>query len=829
MSNEQMTNDEVYLAALAGLLHDVGKFAQRADWQRGKHTDVGGEFVRQYVPEQWREHLYPVMGHHDHPLQGHETKVVALADRLSAAEREEVDESGERQLISIFTQIGKEEQRPGKQFWPLEPLTLSDGALFPGAALPTDDETKAYGALWDGFVETVQALPSNDLPTYLEGLYYALQRFTWCVPGAYYRALPDVSLFDHSRTTAALAVCLAGLDEPALDGLLIGGPRRDKPLVLLVGGDLSGVQDFIYTITARGAAKGLRGRSFYLQLLTEAVARFILRELGLPITNLLYAGGGHFHLLAPLSAEEKLRGIRADVSRKLLAHHGGDLYLALGWTKASADDFNRERFGEKWREVTQAMNKAKRHRFAELDDADLLVKEVFGPLGRGGDKEGECQVCHFDGPVEIEHAGDEEHERRICQLCKSLENLGADLREADYLLLGEVEPEDTERAGYAEALAAFGLAVGFTKADGMPVLYLPDDVRRATLLAMRDWPDVAGMAGRVSRKRGYAVAPGIRYTVNVTPRVSSSDLETPEFERCIKGLESWEIPKQGDVKEFDLMQEQSQGVKRLGVLRMDVDDLGDLFRWGMQEATTLSRVVSLSFALSLFFEGWVGELCRRINDAGTDKVYAIYSGGDDLFVVGAWDALPGLAAAIRRDLNRFAAGNCAVHISGGLTLHAGKYPLYQAAVDAEAALGTAKDLVREDGHTKDAFNFLGLTIPWERFSVLEGEKEQLVKLVKPTNEGGLGVSQALLRTLLRLYARFTDAVQERGKPYWGPWMWQGAYFLKRMEGRYKAKEEAQAEIKRIRESLKQDDFRYIETLGPAARWAELSTRKEQEQ
>ena len=85
MINEQMTNDRVYLAALAGLLHDVGKFAQRAGWQRGKHAEVGGEFVRQYVPEQWREYLYPVMGHHDRPLQGYETKVVALADRLSAA------------------------------------------------------------------------------------------------------------------------------------------------------------------------------------------------------------------------------------------------------------------------------------------------------------------------------------------------------------------------------------------------------------------------------------------------------------------------------------------------------------------------------------------------------------------------------------------------------------------------------------------------------------------------------------------------------------------------------------------------------------------------
>jgi len=805
MANERIANN-VYLAALGGLLHDVGKLAQRAGWQHGKHTDVGGEFVRRYVPEQWREHLYPVMGHHDRPLQGHGTKVVALADRLSAAEREQADESSGRQLVSIFCQIGEEEQRPDKQFWPLKPLSLSADVLFPGNALPGEEESLAYRRLWDGFVEAVQALPSDDLPAYLEGLYYAFQRFTWCVPGAYYKALPDVSLFDHSRTTAALAACLVGLDESALDDLLLaGGPRRDAPLVLLVGGDVSGVQDFIYSITAKGAAKGLRGRSFYLELLTEAVVRFILRELGLPITNLLYTGGGHFYLLAPLGVEGELEKVRAQVSGKLLAHHLGDLYLALGWTEASANDFDRARFSSRWQAVSQEMNKAKRQRFAELDDAGLLVGKIFGPLGQGGDEKRECQVCHYEGAdVEPEHEGDEERERRICRLCQSLEELGTNLREAGYLMLGEIDPQDTERAGYMEALAAFGMAVGFTTADGRSILRMPNTVRRAMLLAMRDVPGVAETANRFSQRRGYPVSHGTRYAANVTPR------------------------KGGSVATFEDLQEASQGVKRLGVLRMDVDDLGDLLKWEMKENATLSRVASFNFALSLFFEGWVGELCRQANQRdGTDKVYAIYSGGDDLFIVAAWDVLPGLANRIRQDLARFAADNSAVHISGGLTLHGGKYPLYQAARDAEEALGAAKDLERSNGRKKDAFDFLDLIIPWEAFDSVASEKERLVKLIKSTAEGGLGVNRALLRTLLRLYTRFTDAIREHGKPYWGPWMWQGAYFLKRLEGRYK--DDARAEIKRIRESLKQDDFRYIGTLGPAARWAELLTRKEQEQ
>lgn len=808
--------DDVYLAALAGLLHDVGKFSQRAGVEpdatsqafdpddygvHGAHAKWSISFIHDCVPERWRGGLFPVLYHHK--PQDRLSKVVALADRLSAAEREGSGEGHSKQLISIFCQIGTGDARPAQRVWPLKPLRLEEGVLFPLLTLDSQAEARDYRDLWATFDAQVRNLPGDDLPAYVEGLLYTMQRHTWSVPGAFYKSVPDVSLYDHSRTTAALAACLAGLDERTLDDLL-AGQRRDEPLVLLVGGDLSGVQDFIYTITARGAAKGLRGRSFYLQLLTEAVARFILRALKLPITNLIYVGGGHFYMLAPLDAARRLEEIRADVSRKLLAHHGGDLYLALGGTPTTAQDFDRAQFAGKWQAVSQEMNRVKRQRFAELDDAALLTAQVFGPAGAGGGEEGECQVCHYDGPgVKPEEApGENEEPRRICPLCASLEALGTDLRDADYLLLGEIAPQDVERAGCAEALQAFGMAVGFAAADGRLVRRLPGAVQRTAMLALRDLPDSRQTAQPLAQTLGCPVAPGARYTVNVTPRKPNGDIAT-----------------------FDWLQAQSQGVARLGVLRMDVDDLGDVFKWGMQEAT-LSRVASLSSALSLFFEGWVGELCRRANrEAGMDKVYAIYSGGDDLFVVGAWDALPELARAIRRDLGRFAADNPAVYISGGLTLHAGKYPLYQAAAEAEAALDAAKDLARADGRKKDALNFLDLTIPWEAFDDIEREARQLVKLVQPRDVGGLDGPQALLHVLLRLYAYFTDAVHERGKPYWGPWMWQGAYFLKRLEGRCRD-EDTRAEVKRIRESLKQNEFRYIETLGPAARWAELLTRKE---
>lgn len=814
--NEGRISEQVYLAALAGLLHDVGKFSQRAGVEpdaasqafgpedhgrHGAHAKWSISFIHAAVPERWRAGLAPVLYHHR--PQDRLSKVVALADRLSAAEREGSGESQDRQLMPIFCRLGAEGERPPPSAWPLAPLRLEDEVVFPGPPLGPKAEEQAYRALWEAFEAAARDLPDGDLPAYVEGLLYLLQRYTWCVPGAFYRSVPDVSLYDHSRTTAALAACLLDLDGPTLDDLL-AGRRQEQPLTLLVGGDLSGVQDFIYTITARGAAKGLRGRSFYLQLLTEAVARFLLRGLGLPVTNLVYAGGGHFFLLAPLEAGPKLAELQAEVSRKLLEHHGGDLYLALGWVQVAARDFDREGFGQQWQAVVRAMNSAKRQRFVELHDAALLETGVFGPLGAGGGEEGECQVCHYDGPVEIENEGTDE-ERRLCALCRSLEDLGADLRDAACLLLGEVEPQPAPRAGYEAALRTFGLALGLVADDGHPRLRLPGDTRRATLLAMRDLPDLAGLARRAARDSGCPVSAGTRYTANVTPRKPDGEIATTDW-----------------------LQEQARGVKRLGVLRMDMDDLGDLFHRGLQDAT-LSRVAALSSALALFFEGWVGELSRRVaGDGGLERIYTIYSGGDDLFIVGAWDALPGLAAAVRRDLGRFAAGNPAARLSGGLTLHAGKYPLYQAAAEAESALEKAKDLERPDGRTKDAFHFLDLTIPWEEFSAVEQEAESLVRLVGAKEGGGLEVSRGLLQVLLRLHAQWRVAVRKRGKPCWGPWMWLSAYYLRRLETRLdgRGKDEARAEIRRLHDRLAETGFAYIEVLGPAARWAELLTRKE---
>ncbi|TFG90758.1 MAG: hypothetical protein E4H16_01180, partial [Candidatus Atribacteria bacterium] len=82
----------------------------------------------------------------------------------------------------------------------------------------------------------------------------------------------DISQYDCSRMTAAIAVCMAQyLDSKGLEdySFLAGDgakPFREEDVFCLVSGDLSGIQDYIYTISSKNALKALRGRSLYLEL-----------------------------------------------------------------------------------------------------------------------------------------------------------------------------------------------------------------------------------------------------------------------------------------------------------------------------------------------------------------------------------------------------------------------------------------------------------------------------------------------------------------------------------------------------------------------------------
>jgi len=312
--------------------------------------------------------------------------------------------------------------------------------------------------------------------------------------------------------------------------------------------------------------------------------------------------------------------------------------------------------------------------------------------------------------------------------------------------------------------------------------------------------DDPGNAGYPSAK-GVPATNLLRYTVNIIPV-------------------SQESGKKGEIITFDELQEMvgdgEGGFKRLGVLRMDVDNLGDVFKKGLGKYATLARISTLSFQMSLFFEGWVKRICEKFDG----KIYAVYAGGDDVFLIAPWDVMPDLALNIRDDFAKYTANHKDLHLSAGLAFIGGKYPIYQAAEDAEVILKSAK---KNDG--KNSFGFIGNAWTWKEFEEVQDKFKRIVKIVSNKTEGGLGGPHAIIQTLREL-AEMKLERQKGDKEIWGPWQWRGAYLLKRMEER--AKDELAQEIKSIRENLDEKDYSNLKQWGAAARWAQLKTRKKQE-
>src|SRR5690606_23669877 len=96
-----------------------------------------------------------------------------------------------------------------------------------------------------------------------------------------------------------------------------GGGRRIGGMLIV--GDIAGIQDFIFDLPAEergGQARILRARSFYVQILAEAVAFRIQRALGLARESLLFCAAGKFAIEArgaPDEVSEVIDGERAQL------------------------------------------------------------------------------------------------------------------------------------------------------------------------------------------------------------------------------------------------------------------------------------------------------------------------------------------------------------------------------------------------------------------------------------------------------------------------------------------------------------------------------------
>jgi CRISPR-associated protein Csm1 len=598
------------------------------------------------------------------------------------------------------------------------------------------------------------------------------------LPSAVYENVPDISLFDHLKSTCAIASCLSeDSNETFLGNVLKAlfdkeattnekNTLKDEKFIL-IGGDLSGIQKFIYSVTSKGAAKGLRGRSFYLQLLTETISNYILHKLKISKANLLFCGGGHFYILAPSSAASNLGDMRKNITEVLLKHHCGDFYLVLDWIILSSLDFQEKRFGSKWDEIVAKLAVRKKHKFSEILNNEHH-DSIFGPMGGSKDV---CEICGSEKDVQ-----EYEDEKKKCDMCASFEDLADDIANAKYIVEIIEEKENEPKKGWKEAISDF--AIGYEFPLEIDKRIKKTDAKDITIYTLNDtnFPDYFDMINGGASPISF----GFKFLANTTPKDN------------------------GKIKSFDDFAEKAEGIKKWSVLRMDVDNLGKIFSKGLGKNRSISRISTLSSMFSLFFAGGMEKICDNYKN-----VYVIYSGGDDLFIVGQWDIIPTVAKNIYTCFKEFTCQNENITISGGIFIAPDtKFPLYKAAYLAGEALDKSKNGGR------DKITFFDKDVTWEDFDEIEKMKGYIVSAIIDKH-----VSRALI---FRLAEAFDDYKSIEGEKKSVFRIWRLIYNLNRLARRHK---EAEQELKKIEKSFIADNLLKSYVIVPI-RWAEFLTRKE---
>ena len=273
----------------------------------------------------------------------------------------------------------------------------------------------------------------------------------------------------------------------------------------------------------------------------------------------------------------------------------------------------------------------------------------------------------------------------------------------------------------------------------------------------------------------------------------------------------------GDVADYDDLAEASKGVKWLGALRMDVDDLGTVFSNQKIGSATLSRVATLSDALRLFFEGYVPELCRAYNAKQPKEILElIYAGGDDLFLVGGWSALPEIAEKLRSEFRAFVTGNH-VTLSGGIAIEHRKYPLYQFAEQSGEAEKDAKRLsqLNTEGKPvkKNAISFLRTPMSWEDFDYVSKWHQTFL--------GALTTDRPLPHGMLTRLNQIYSPQELKGSR----WAWRSLYYFSRLEDRYQAHHDFIEDLRRELNQASPDRLKKF--IDVVTRWTALKIRETQ--
>jgi CRISPR-associated protein Csm1 len=825
-----MTQEEKVLI-LGSLFHDIGKFEQRTKpvKDREKHQLLSSGFVNKLFDDKRLANI--VYYHHFSDLQSSQLKgidrilaeIVCEADNLASMERNpDPDVKNQQPLESIFTTIYYGKNDTGINFQPITDINEKD-YLFPKRDFNSVDLELQYREWWHKFISEINKVNKEETET----LITVLKKYLWCIPSSSYKTRSDVSLFEHSKLTAAFASCMFHYlcDKYKSIEKITDFANRTEDRYLLILADITGIQKYIYNIGHKGASKALKGRSFFLQQMLENIAYWLLDEkLKLPITNLIYSSGGKFYLLAPNTKEtlKNLSEAQIEIESKFLEQYNGELGIITGHIVLSGNDFMfaKDKKGhlisKRWDELNKII---------EINKKKNLSSNWKYELFETQDTDGDWIKCSSTGIDLIKKHQLIESEKIIV----SQTNIG----ESKFIKLstsGKVLYQNAN-VDYSPVENAYISAEQFNSQK------LGYELKKEnTSIVQRSYLKGYSVLGLNS----FELIEGMNLTTNgeSLPRhflINNLDITRLKGESQ-KGFKfyggNWHLAEFGEVLK------RGEGIERLGVLRLDVDNLGLIFKEGFGNKATFGRVVQLSAMLDFFFSCYLNNLqnlkwdvIKGLND-DTGKtlkelMQIVYSGGDDVFIVGHWSVLPDVAIWINNKFQAYTCSNPNFSISAGIYLFDDKFPIYKAAIEAGEYESAAKQIVRNNKDAKkNAICFLDKNTPvsWKDFEVISDYAKNIyewVEIGKEVDGEKKKMSKAFINRLYEIYNEYVDGKYQN----WARWRWRASYSLNRLSRQYKSFEKEIQELAFNLFSNAKTEQEFIKLLFIIAQWTELLTRK----
>jgi CRISPR-associated protein Csm1 len=648
-------NNKIILSAL---LHDIGKLIMRAEGFTKNHSTTGVEYLKRFDNDLFNDEdiLNSIKYHHAKQLKSanlgknniayivyEADNIASGTDRRTDVEKEEIelktkwDKFDKHQCLKPVFNLIKD-----RTDYIFHLRDLKDEK----PNYPTDDEIvqapkEKYMDLKLWLDENINSIKNpNSLIQLLEST------MTYVPSSTNTQEIVDISLFAHSKLTAAIASCMyqyfkeneiSDYKEACFNEKLIDKNRETK-YYKLVSFDMSGIQNFIYTIVSKDALKALRARSFYLEFLMEHIQDELLESLKLSRANILYFGGGHSYLLLPNTSlvQKALDDFQIKINTWFLEKFSTELYIAYADIECSSNDLINSK--TIFKELSKKLSKSKLQRYSQEQ-----LEQIF-TLDKAIDNERECVVCKNSGILDND---------RICEFCNSLISLGGYLvKEKDFVIV--VSSEKTEHS-----------------------IELPSLSSKKKYFRVEENKKV-----QAEKDKRY-------YAIN---EFSSGDYLATNIwlgDYCKHN-------KDGSAYSFEDYANQTQGIKRIAVLRADVDNLGSTFSKGFGQYSTISRYATLSMTLNMFFKHYINFICKDKNLA------IVYSGGDDVFVVGAWSDVLTFGKELRTAFRKYSCYK--LTLSAGIGLFSSKYPISKMA----ELTGNLEDFAKENNNNlKDSIALFG--------------------------------------------------------------------------------------------------------------------------